>query len=296
MKKIIASLAIFAFVAGALALRPAAASERERILSPEQIKHYRDIIKEGAVLFGVKIEDDGRIEVKDETKDEQESNDDGDEGQVATSSVKNLEKIPAPSMISTFEKIQKIGNALWGIKKSDDNKRPASGTDVSSGQLEKILTPSMISSFEKIRKVGTALWGVKKGEDRKSEDKSGRLTVSAEMSACVAAAIDVKDKALIARANAAATELVAAISDRSACQQAAVQSTSGQKDNLGLCVKAFEAGVKQLREASKTAHRAAWNTYQTSLKTCRTTVMTTTTAEIVIEDGSSEGSLEAIVE
>jgi hypothetical protein len=261
MKKIMALFVIFSFMAGVAALRPAAAAEREKILSPDQIKNYREIIKQGAALFGIKME----------------------------------------------KKENKSGSGNVKVETGDEVSATSTGAEVETGsdaatstgeKLEKILTPAHIALFEKIKKVGTALWGVKKIEDRssgKAMPASGRLIVSADMSDCVAAAIDVKDKALIERASVAATALTTAISSRSACQQEAIKSTTNQIGALNVCVKTFKDGLKQIREKNKESQKSAWNAYKDSLKTCRANSQATTTTDLIIEDGS-EDALELLAE
>jgi len=262
MKKIMVSLVIFSFLAGVMALRPAAAAERERILSPEQIKNYREIIKEGAALFGFKIEKSEKIEKPAKMEKKEEKRDEKRE----------------------VKKEERLG------EKSGDTMSTSTGE-----RLEKIMTPAQIALFEKIRKVGTALWGVKKGDVRKSTSTPERVAVSAEISACVVAAIDVKDKAMIERVNVAAVEVTAAISARSVCQQAAVKSTERQGDNLGACVKIFQESLKVSRDKSKAAQKSAEETYRSSLKACRINTTATTATEIMIEDGSDD-SLESVTE
>lgn len=126
MKKAIwLSIAAF-FIFGLTAWGATATGKREKIDSPDQIKNYRDIIKRGDELFGVLAN-----KMEDAKKREDVKRLIGDvngpvlSGVRATSSLnidgivgeRGLEKILAPEFISTYEKIQKIGTSLWGIRK-----------------------------------------------------------------------------------------------------------------------------------------------------------------------------------
>jgi len=203
----------------------------------------------------------------------------------------NIEKIATPAMISEFEKIVKIGTALWGVKKP---------TVISSGTFD---------MGGGVKVVGTNSGGVPTttaptiGHDEGgsvSTTTSGMIIVNPAMATCVAAAIDVKDKALIDRVNAAAAEMVTAITTRSTCQQAAIQSTvTNQREALTACVHSFQDSVKQFNSANQAAQAAAWKTYSSSLQACRANnagSSNTTTGDIVIPDGSSADALGAVAQ
>jgi hypothetical protein len=184
----------------------------------------------------------------------------------------SLEKIPSPDHIKYFNVLKKIGNALFGVRKA------TSTPDIATSTLEKIGHPGLINQFEKIKKIGNALWGIRK--------KIAWAPIGSEISACVATAIDVKDKALIARVTAAAVELNAALSTRSTCQQTALTATSTQRDILNGCVKTFNEAHKAIKEASKKVQQESWNTYKISLKACQT-IASSTSAVPMIEDGGN---------
>lgn len=192
------------------------------------------------------------------------------------SEIANLEKISSPEQIKDFKIMKRLGNALFGIRKMALNQAP-----VASSSLEKISHPGLINQFEKIKKIGTALWGIRKKAISTPEISP---EISLEISVCVAAAIDIKDKALMARVTAAAVELNAALSARSACQQSALTATSTQRQALNACVKTFQAARKTMSEASRQVQKAAWDTYKASLKNCRTTT-SSTAAVPMVEDG-----------
>lgn len=201
-----------------------------------------------------------------------------------TATPTDLEKILSPEYIKYFQAIKKIGNSLFGVRKATttnrvEPKKPDNAA--TSSKLEKIEHPGLINLYEKIQKIGTALWGI-----RKKATSTPALIIEPEISACVVSAIDVKDKALMARVTAAATELNTALSVRSACQQAAVVATSSPRETLNACVKTFNETHKTIREASKKLQDDTWKAYQESLKACRTAA-TSTSPVPMIEDGGN---------
>ena len=211
----------------------------------------------------------------------------------ASTTSDKLEKIATPAQIALYEKIKRIGNALWGVKKetAEDNTEEASSMD---NKLEKIATPAQIALYKDIKKIGTALWGIRKKVEGLTVKPA---IVSAENAACVVAAIDTKDKSLQEKVNAAAASLNVAIATRSTCQQTAVRSTEGQRTNLEACVKAFKESSKTVNETARKAQSEIWKTYKTSLKACQPLIATSTgsvstgddkteVSEIMIEDGS----------
>ncbi|MFA5131120.1 MAG: hypothetical protein WC467_01720 [Patescibacteria group bacterium] len=118
MKKFLLSTIIFSLVFAFAGI--ALAQELERIPSPDQIKNFRVIKKEGGALFGVRIMNRATstaIQLK-QAADVAKAN--------ASGTASNYEKIPNPAQISLFEKIKQIGTALWGIRK---NMAPKSNTN-----------------------------------------------------------------------------------------------------------------------------------------------------------------------
>lgn len=122
MKKIISIAVVASFVFGLASfavmaqeeatttnsgVKANAGEEMEKILSPDMIRYYKNIKKEGASLYGIKkdkmVEKKGAITEK--------------------KAEKKLEKISHPNFIKLYEEIKKIGSALWGVKK--DNKEKA---------------------------------------------------------------------------------------------------------------------------------------------------------------------------
>jgi len=206
----------------------------------------------------------------------------------------DLEKILKPELIKNYQEIIKREGSLYGVKLEKIEMKSksdlATNTPLTvSEKLEKIAAPSIISLYKNIKKIGTALWGIRKDESAKP------IVVTTENSACVAAAINVKDQALIEKINTTATALNAAITTRSTCQQAAVQTTVDQRQALEVCVKTFTQAHKELNTTAKKSQQALWETYRASLKACRPTATSTTAVsnetksdqgEIMINDGS----------
>ncbi len=106
MKKITIALIALIVVFGAVYSVRAkdGEQERERIASPSEIKNYRDIIRRGKDLLGIRV--------------------------------REIEKILSPDQIKNFEDIRRVGNALWGRRKGEDKKpvlvRPEATACVSS--------------------------------------------------------------------------------------------------------------------------------------------------------------------
>jgi len=96
MKKILVCLLALTFFVPFLTSAAATTSDQvlEKILSPEQIKNFKVMKREGNSLYGIKIQ----------------KSENGAEA-------KKLEKISGPWDMSLFEKIKQIGSALWGYKK-----------------------------------------------------------------------------------------------------------------------------------------------------------------------------------
>jgi len=204
-----------------------------------------------------------------------------------------LEKIISPDQIKNFQVMKRVGNALFGIRKATGTPMSASTTAATvrqNKQLEKIAAPALINLYEKIQRIGNALWGIRKdGEDDNRDNNYqivSNLVIKPEMAACVAAAIDVKDKALMVRVASAAEELNAALTTRSACQQAAVVATTTPREAVNSCVKAFGEVQKNIKKVSKTIQTETWNTYKDSLKACWASVGEASSTQ-VIEDGES---------
>lgn len=190
----------------------------------------------------------------------------------SSTSQTELEKIPSPEHLNFYEKIKKVGDALWGIRKVEPEK------------LEKISKPKDISFFEKVKKVGNALWGIRK-------KGLGRI-ITSETKDCVITAIEIKDKAMGDNNAYVAVELNKAIAARTACQKTALATTENQKKALDECARIFKDTHKLIKFNSNKANMAIAKTYRDSLKVCSKTVSGGTatstaanTQEFNIEDG-----------
>jgi len=120
MKKFLISLLILAFFVPFFAF--SAESNLEKISSPEQIPHFKLIKKEGNSLYGVRIQKSEDKPEATTTKAEVSKPEPVKEAKTINLELKKLEKISGPWDLNLFEKIKKVGNALWGYKKesSDD--------------------------------------------------------------------------------------------------------------------------------------------------------------------------------
>lgn len=113
MKKILLSLVIFSLIFAFAGI--GLAQELEKIPSPDQIKNFQEIRKEGNSLFGIRKAPKQEKENKPEKPKFDQTN-------AILGASSSLEKISNPGEISLFEKIKKIGTALWGIRKNNANK------------------------------------------------------------------------------------------------------------------------------------------------------------------------------
>jgi len=99
MKKFLLSLTIFSLVFSFGGISLAQEQAIEKIPSPDQIKNFEMIRKDGNTLFGIR-----------KTAPTIQAN--------AVGGNSSLEKISRPEEISLFDKIVQKGKALWGIRKN----------------------------------------------------------------------------------------------------------------------------------------------------------------------------------
>ena len=218
----------------------------------------------------------------------------------------NLEKILTPDQIKYFTNIVKEGASLYGVRKasstnSEIKKPAATSTDASKGvvkRLEKIAAPWLVNQYEQIRKIGTALWGLKKGDSGEKQEIKEKVElknqkyITLSESTCVIAAIKVKDTALQANNENAKLSFNNAIVSRTACQEAAINKTAmatssadlikQQKNELGLCLQAFKEVTVTAKKSTTEQHKAIWETYRNSLKSCN---VSDSSELIMVEDG-----------
>jgi hypothetical protein len=257
-------------------------SKYEKIPSPDYIRYFKQIIKKDGALFGMRIEKNATATAATKKVEDRK----GSEEKKDTS---NLEKIASPEQIKFFEKVTKIGNALFGIKK-EDTKKPEDGNNNYSQKinLEKIASPEQIKFFERVTKVGNALFGVRKDDAPKPRQLP---IMSTETIACVSVAIDVKDVDVASAFTAATAEIANAITVRGTCQKAALSLASdSRQEAINVCNKAFQETSKKANETAKAKQKAAWVTYDMSLKECAKKNTVATSSSIMIEDGGQKMS------
>jgi len=234
----------------------------EKILTPTEIKNFKNIKKIGNVLFGVRIE-------------------------------KKIEKMEKQEKKIKQEKLEVRNNQ----DKPEMNKLDE--TTTSGSVLEKISSPREISLFNKIKKIGTALWGVRKDEIQKPINNQKLVYVTPSAVECVKSAIDKKDAAVKASTSKHSQVIIAAIDARNVCQKTALEKTTAKEqfEANKVCANAFQKGTKENNMTIEKERNEAQKTYRTDLKSCSTlqvsstsTSASLTTNEIEIEDG--EGAAE----
>jgi len=218
-------------------------STMEKIPSPDQIKNFRMIKKVEGSLYGVRLQKPEKSEKPEIKKEEMKK----ENNTVSSSTKAELEKILTPQFINLYEKIQKIGNSLWGVRK--DKK----------GEVKKEEVKPVI----KYR------------------------IVTADMLVCVSAAIDKKDTAVKARVTLTGEEINTAIGVRGECQKTALQTIENQQVNVRKCTENFQMKHKEIAEKAKTEQQIIWKAYQTELKACAPVTTATSTGEVMIEDGGN---------
>jgi len=220
-------------------------SSLEKILTPEQIKNFTNIVKQGNSLYGVRkleMTASGTDALKSSTtvtvKDSQ-------------SLLKKMEKIAAPWLINQYEQIRKVGTALWGLKKENQEQ---ARVYINAANSACVLT--VIQT---------------KDEALKVNNEAAVTSLNAAISTrttCQTAAINAT------AASASSTNMFV-----------------NQKTELNLCVKAFNESAASIKKETTTKHKAIWGTYKTGLKACQTTNTTasstdsSTEDDLMIEDG-----------
>lgn len=256
MKKVLLIMAIFSLVltAGSLVL---AQDLTEKIPSPNEIKNYTKITKIGNSLYGIRIKEQANSETAIKVAKSPLI--------TATANLK-LEKIAHPQEIALFDKIQKIGSALWGVRKNSVNQ------DLNSQiKKEAEIKPVKLPEVKPVRKI----------------------EVKPEVAACVKTAIKDKDTALKAAITEHNQVIFTAIDARTACQKAAIdQALSEQSAANQLCLKAYQEAVVENKKILQNHKNINWQAYRDDLKACQATQTATTTTtniisleELIIEDG-----------
>jgi hypothetical protein len=255
MKKILLVAAIFslALTTGGLVI---AQEATEKISSPNEIKNYTQITKIGNSLYGIKIKEQANKMVALKLTKNQLT--------TTTTNLK-LEKIAHPQEIALFDKIQKIGSALWGVKKNSANQD-------SSDQIKKEaeLKPAKLPEVKPVRKI----------------------EVKPEIAACVKTAIEDKDTALKAAITEHNQTIFTAIDARTACQKAAIDQTLSEQGAANrLCLEAYQKAIVENKKIFQNHKNTNWQAYRDDLKACQVTQTAATTnniislEELIIEDG-----------
>lgn len=232
-------------------------SSLEKILTPEQIKNFTNIVKQGNSLYGVrKMSSSTEVEhTASTTSGKFEKNDDD-----AKNLSKQFEKIAAPWLLNQYEQIKKVGTALWGLKKMDKNQE----------QKKASSTPKYITSAQSacvisaIKTKDTAL---------KANNDATTLAFNNAISArttCQEAAINAT---------------VVATSTPDLIKQ--------QRSELQLCLQAFKESAHSIKEKAVTDHKTVWKSYLNELKVCGNA--TSTAEALMVEDGGGN-ILEGVME
>ncbi|MFA5154932.1 MAG: hypothetical protein WC453_00705 [Patescibacteria group bacterium] len=257
MKKFFILLVLAAIWGAAAAVLPARAAELEKILTPDQIKNYQGIIKRGTSLYGIKIEK-ALQEIKADLQNLADSaSSTPGTGEDASLTSRQLEKIATPAQIPLFEKIIKIGTALWGVKKDIvDTLRSKAST-----------TPAVISASESV--CVTAAIDVK---DKALMEK-------------ITAAATGLNAAITARSACQQTAIQSADRQR-ANLEACVKTFQNARKQVNNTARAAQQAIWKTYQASLKACR---QTVATG------TAATAETAEIMINDGS-EGIMNMVTD
>ena len=219
-------------------------SSLEKIPSPDQIKNFTNIKKEGNTLFGVRI-----LQLENKVKglgDKLKEALNKPIIKIATStnsvpstiasSTKGLEKISNPKEIALFEKIKQIGTALWGYRKETKENLGAS-----------VLTAETITCLKTvIDKKDTAV------KDSLASSSEALIKATSERNTCQKYSLDKSNNSEIMQ-------------------------------GFKVCKENFNNAIKESRMNSKKFRDTAWKTYQQEVKTCYKTNSSATSTEIKSE-------------
>lgn len=112
-----------------------------------------------------------------------------------------------------------------------------------------------------------------RGKMMKEEMKAMRSSVAATMDgACVSAAVDKRDTALISLFSAFNTSVSTALTTRKDALKAAwlLTETSAREAALKAAWKAFNMTIRSARQTFKTAKKTAWETFKSEARACGT--------------------------
>jgi hypothetical protein len=219
-------------------------SSLEKIPSPEQIKNFTNIKKEGNALFGVRIQ---QLETKiqglgDKLKEAlnkpavRMATSTNPTPNTIASSTKGLEKISNPKEIALFEKIKQVGTTLWGYRKATKENLGAS-----------VLTSETVTCLKTaIDKKDMAV------KDSIASSSESLIKATTDRNTCQKYSLDKPNNSEI------------------------MQGFKICKDN-------FNNAIKESRMSSKKFRDAAWKVYQQEVKACYKTNTTATSTEIKSE-------------
>lgn len=243
----------------------------------------------------------------------------------STQSTEGLERISNPQMIRYYESIRKVGNSLWGKRRTNilgtteksrqNNENKSTSSTTTSRKVEKISNPSEIKNFVEIKKIDNSLWGIKKdSSDRKEEGTETRkpevkkteteresVLVKPESAQCVKTAIDKKDTSLKTSMSAQNVLALAAVDERNVCQKISLDKTtlSEQVQANKACLERYNQAVRYSLNVLKKSKENGWKIYTEDLKACailQRGTNTTTQEKIVIEDGEMQNNFKAETE
>jgi hypothetical protein len=270
-------------------------TQLEKILSPNQIPNFTNVIKQGSDLYGLRKaiqasnqgQTNSQVQAQNKTGSQvQNQNQEAVQNQI-------LEKIAAPQFINMYKNIRQIGNALWGFKKGD-NEEDSSNQNIAD-RLEELKTeiyiqsPSDISLFTNIRKnIEGKMFGILKNIEEIPEKYVSSIRsffpVAENERECVLKAVAEKDEAIKANNLKFTEDLNTSIEVRSKCQEKALSSIEeDQKEALEICNQEFKISQEQIRKQARDAQESFWESYKTALLECRPQIGTTT--PLIINDG-----------
>ncbi|MFZ4631631.1 MAG: hypothetical protein ACOYL8_00295 [Patescibacteria group bacterium] len=211
-----------------------------------------------------------------------------------------LEKISNPGEIKNFDKIQKIGAALWGVKKAaekqiETGKKAAEvKIEAAKQELEKISSPSEIKFFEKIQKIGTALWGIKRqenkqGEMKKPENNPRPILVQPVAVQCVKDSIDKKDAAVKAAMTLRSQTVLSSLDSRNSCQKLSLDKLTGKEqfDANKVCVDTYQKANQDNNKIFEVSRDESWKVYRDALKVCSSLQLASTSTTTISSSSDS---------
>lgn len=199
-----------------------------------------------------------------------------------TTGSQSLEKIPHPDYIKYFQEIQKIGSALWGVRKTETTK-PTSERNSSD---KKVAETSKKTNEKEVKKT-----------ERKPEVKPP-VKIDASIAQCVKAAVDKKDTTLKASLLTYQTAVITAIDARTTCQKVAIDLTTATDQQAAnkSCIETYHRSVWNALNTLKSAKEAGWRTFRTDIKACGGQTTDTSKGEVLVEDGEMQINLKVDME